>query len=63
MMGHLIVLDNWDRASPVGKRDMDHHLITDSMIEVGGEDSSHTCGKYQVCRGLAARIEGGIHNI
>ena len=60
-MGFLIALDNQPGVRPVGIGDVVCHLLAKAVSEIAGEEATHTCGKAQLCRGLAEGIEGGIH--
>ena len=63
MMGSLIEINKNPGARLVGIKYVVHWIIYEAVVEVVGEDSTHACGKVQLCGGLTLGIEGGIHNM
>ena len=61
MMCRLIVLDKMTSIRPVCIGDIWHHLLVKCLFQVTGEEAEIACGASQLCGGIRAGIEAGIH--
>ena len=60
-MGRLIALDKCPGVRPVGIGEIWSRLIAKVVLVEAGPEAKATCGDDQLCAGLEAGIEGGIH--
>ena len=61
MAGRLIAICKFPGVRPVGAGKIWRRLIAKTIIEVADEEAKEACGTDQLCAGLEAAIEGGIH--
>ena len=57
----LVALDKCPGVRPVGIGEILRRLCSKCLLEACGEDVTEKCGRHQLCSGLRAGIEGGIH--
>lgn len=57
----IIALDKCPGVSPVGIGETVFRLLAKCVLLVAGEEATASCGVHQLCGGLEAGIEGGIH--
>ena len=60
-MGRLIALDKSPGIRPVGIGEIWSRLIAKIVLVEAGPEAKNACGVDQLCAGLEAGIEGGIH--
>ena len=63
MLGCLIGLDKCPGVRPVGVGGTWRWMLVNCMLAVAGVEANEACGKDQICGGLDAGIEGGIHAV
>ena len=54
-------LDKCPGVRPVGIGEILRRLCSKCLLEACGDDVTEKCGRHQLCSGLGAGIEGGIH--
>ena len=59
----LVGLDKWPGVRPIGIGDIIRRLLCKVMLIVMGKEATRACGTDQLCSGLEAGIEGGIHHM
>ena len=62
-MGRLIALDKSPGVRPVGIGEIWSRLIAKVILVEAGPEAKNACGDNQLCAGLEAGIEGGIHAV
>jgi hypothetical protein len=60
---HLIGLDKMPGVRLVGIGEIWHHLFAKCLLHVAGKEAKESCSIDQLCAGLDAGIEGGIHAV
>ena len=63
MIGRLVGFDKMPGVIPLGIGDIIRRLIAKCGLKVMGQEATRACGTDQLCAGLEAGIEGGIHFI
>jgi hypothetical protein len=63
MAGRLVALDKCPGVRPIGVGETWRRLAAKATLLVSGCDAKEHCGIDQLCAGLKAGIEGGIHAI
>ena len=63
MLVRLVGFDKIPGVRPLGIGDMIRHLVAKCCLAVMGQEATRACGTDQLCAGLEASIEGGIHSI
>ncbi len=63
MAGRLVALDKCPGVRPIGVGETWRRLAAKATLLVSGCDAKERCGIDQLCAGLEAGIEGGIHAI
>jgi hypothetical protein len=63
MAGRLVALDKCPGVRPIGVGETWRRLAAKATLLVSGSDAKELCGIHQLCAGLEAGIEGGIHAI
>ena len=61
MANRLIGLDKCPGVRPVGIGEIWRRLCAKTVLVVAGAEAKEECGDEQLCAGLEAGIEGGIH--
>ena len=61
MLGSLIGLDKHPGVRPVGVGETWRRLMAKCVLKVAGQEAKEACGTDQLCGGMEADIEGGIH--
>jgi len=61
MAGHLLALDKCPGIRPIVSREIWRRTLAKIILEVAGGAAKDACGTDQLCAGLEAGIEGGIH--
>ena len=61
MSGRLMVLDNNSRVRSMGMGDTWWRLLPKCVLKVAGLEAKEGCITDQLCEGMEARIEIGIH--
>lgn len=61
MTGRIVALDKCPGVRPVGVGETFFRLMAKCVLLVAGDDATAACGVHQLCGGLEAGIEGGIH--
>ena len=61
MSGRLIALDKMPGIRPIGIGEIWRRLFAKTVIHLTGSQAQKACGKDQLCSGIKAGIEGGIH--
>lgn len=59
----LIGLDKCSGFWPIGIGDILRRLLYKNLLIVVGKEATRVCGIDQLCSGLEAGIEGGIHHM
>ena len=59
--GRLVAIDKCPGVRPVGIGELFRRLVAKCVLLVAGEEAQIACGVDQLCGGLEAGIEGGIH--
>jgi hypothetical protein len=62
-MGRLIALDKCPGIRPVGIGEIWSRLIAKVIFVEAGPEAKNACSDNQLCAGLEAGIEGGIHAV
>ena len=63
MLVCLIRLENHPGVRPVRVGETWRWMLTKCLLAVMGADDKKACGTEQLCRGLEAGFEGGIHSV
>jgi hypothetical protein len=63
MSGRLLGLNKFPGVRPVGVGEIWRRVCAKTVLLVAGEEAKEACGIDQLCAGLEAGIEGGIHAI
>ena len=63
MIGRLLGFDKIPGVRPLGIGYIIRRLVAKCGLKVMGQDATRACGTDQLCTGLEAGIEGGIHFI
>ena len=63
MTGHLVALDKCPGIRPIGIGETWRRLFAKASLLASGSEAKEKCGIDQLCAGLEAGIEGGIHAI
>ena len=63
MMYRLIALDKMPGIRPVGIGDIWRRLLAKCLLWVTGEEAEIACRTNELCGGMSADIEAGIHAI
>ena len=63
MTGRLVALDKCPGVRPIGVGETWRRLIAKTTLLLAGSEAKELCGIQQLCAGLEAGIEGGIHAI
>ena len=63
MSGILIGLNMCPGVRPVSVGENRHRMLVKCMLMVTGAEAKEACGKEQLCGGMEAIIEGGIHMV
>ena len=61
MANRLIALDKCPGVRPVGIGEIWRRIFAKCVIVFAGGEAKEECGDEQLCAGLEAGIEGGIH--
>ena len=61
MANRLIALDKCPGVRPVGVGEIWRCIFAKCVIIIAGGEAEEECGDEQLCAGLEAGIEGGIH--
>ena len=61
MANRLVALDKCPGVRPVGIGEIWRRLFAKTVLILAGEEAKEECGDEQLCAGLEAGIEGGIH--
>lgn len=61
MANRLVALDKDPGVRPVGIGEIFRRLMAKVVIRVVGPQATMACGNYNLCAGLSAGIEGGVH--
>ena len=61
MSGRLVALDKMPGVRPVGIGEVWRRLFAKAVLLVAGPEATEACGADQLCAGLSAGIEGGVH--
>ena len=59
----LVGLDKCPGVRPIGIGDILRRLLCKTLLIVVGNEATRACGTDQLCSGLEAGIEGGIHHM
>ena len=59
----LVGLDKCPGVRPIGIGDILRRLLCKTLLIVVGKEATRACGTDQLCSGLEAGIEGGIHHM
>ena len=63
MSGRLVALDKCPGIRPMGIGELWRRLITKCFLKVAGQQAKEACGTLQLCAGLEAGVEGGVHTM
>ena len=63
MACRLVAIDKCPGVRPIGIGELWRRLFAKTVISVCGKEAKQTCGTLQLCAGLEAGVEGGIHSI
>jgi hypothetical protein len=63
MAGRLMSLDKMPGIRPIGIGETWRQCIAKCVLKVAGSEAKEACGTDQLCAGLEAAIEGGIHSV
>ena len=61
MANRLVALDKCPGVRPVGIGEIWRRLFAKTVLILAGNEAKEVCGDEQLCVGLEAGIEGGIH--
>ena len=61
MANRLVALNKCPGVRPVGIGEIWRRLFAKTVLILAGEEAKEVCGDEQLCAGLEAGIEGGIH--
>ena len=61
--GRLIGIDKFPGVRPVSIGELWKRLITKCFLLVAGQTAKEVCGVDQLCAGLEAGVEGGVHSM
>jgi hypothetical protein len=61
MAGRLLALDKSPGIRPIGVGETWRRAIAKCILQAAGKDAKEACGTDQLCAGLEAGLEGGIH--
>ena len=63
MAGRLMAIDKMPGICPIGIGETWRRCIAKCVLKVAGTEAKEACGTDQLCAGLEAAIEGGIHSV
>ena len=63
MLVCLIRIEKYPGVRPVRVGDTWRWMLTKCVLAVMEEEAKKACGTEQLCRGLEAGFEGGIHSV
>lgn len=61
MSGRLVALDKCPGIRPIGIGELWRRLISKCFLKVAGPQAKEACSIDQLCAGLEAGVEGGVH--
>ena len=61
MSGRLVALDKCPGIRPIGIGELWRRLFSKCFLKVAGQQAKEICGTSQLCAGLEAGVEGGVH--
>ena len=61
MSWRLVALDKCPGTRPIGIGELWRRLFSKCFLKVAGQQAKEICGTSQLCAGLEAGVEGGVH--